>query len=73
VSGYLRAGRADLPTDEVRSVHYGQPTREGKRQALPTVRSNVVRRTLPLFRAPRLMKVIGWESIESDWTILLSR
>ena len=54
-------------------MHYGAVNPRGKRQVLPTVRSNVVRRTVPLFRGPRLMKVIKWESIESDWTILLSR
>lgn len=68
-----RGDVADLSTDEVRSVHYGAANPRGKRQALPTVRSNVVRRTVPLFRAPRLMKVIGWEFIGSDWTTLLSR
>ena len=45
-----RGDVADLLTDDARSVHYGAANPRGKRQALPTVRSNVVRRTVPLFR-----------------------
>jgi hypothetical protein len=40
-----RGDVADLPTDEVRSVHY-VPIREGSGRHLQPMRSNVVRRTV---------------------------